>query len=222
MATKHSKYPRTPHVSWSPGLTRDERRLKSTHLLIGKPIVITEKLDGSNVCFQHEAVFARSHNGPLSHPSFNWLKSYHASIRSTIAAGLSAFAEYCYAVHSIAYTSLPSSTFLFGVRNDPECRWLSWPEVEAQAAAMGIPTSPVLFTGTVNSEQELERLTTSLALRGSVYGGDCEGVVVRTVEGYSDDAFSASLAKWVRAGHVQTDDHWTSQAIRKQNITPVL
>ena len=35
-----------------------------------------------------------------------------------------------------------------------------------------------------------------------------EGYVVRLAESFAYRDFSSSLAKWVRKGHVQTDQHW--------------
>ncbi len=40
-----AKYPRTPHLPWSPGGTRDDRRLASVSRLLDQELVITEKLD---------------------------------------------------------------------------------------------------------------------------------------------------------------------------------
>lgn len=49
-ATKASryKYPRTPHLPWSPGATKDDVRCINTEIFTGKRVVITEKMDGEN------------------------------------------------------------------------------------------------------------------------------------------------------------------------------
>ena len=47
-----SKYNRTYHLPWSPGSTNDDRISDSVNSLLGKEIVITEKLDGSNSCIK--------------------------------------------------------------------------------------------------------------------------------------------------------------------------
>lgn len=44
------KYPRTYHLSWSPGCINDDKMLDSIDHFIGKEIVVTEKCDGE--CFQ--------------------------------------------------------------------------------------------------------------------------------------------------------------------------
>ena len=63
---------------------------------------------------------------------------------------------------------------------------------------------------------ELERLTQRLAGEGSVYGGEREGMVVRVERGFRGEEFGGCLGKYVRAGHVQTDEHWMFQEIRVQ------
>ena len=52
----------------------------------------------------------------------------------------------------------------------------------------------------------------------SVFGGPREGVVARVAGEFPDAQFTRSLGKWVRRGHVQTDDHWLHQAIRPQKL----
>ena len=208
-----AKYPRSFHLPWSPGGTRDDKRMASTEALCGVPIVITEKLDGSNMAMTRSAIYARSHSGPPTHPSFAWAKALHARVCGQIDDGLTIFGEYCYAVHSIAYDALPSYFFLFGVRDDAAGQWWDWDGVETQAAILSLPVTPVLFRGVV---AELERLTRRLAAEPSIYGGEREGMVVRVERKFADEEFGRVLGKYVRAGHVQTDEHWMFQEIRVQ------
>lgn len=212
------KYPRSFHLPWSPGGTSDDKRLHDVSPLVGRELVITEKCDGSNLTYTSKAVFSRSHSGPPAHPSFDLAKATHGRIRHSISDGISVFCEYCYAVHSIEYAELPSYSLVFGVRDDVTGHFWEWDMVAAQAADLGLPTVPVLFRGAVASERELQELTTKLSAGPSAFGGPREGVVVRLASGFSDTAFSSSLAKWVRSGHVQTDDHWMHQAIRAQRL----
>jgi hypothetical protein len=187
--------------------------MASTEALCGVAIVITEKLDGSNMAMTRSAIYARSHSGPPTHPSFAWAKALHARVWGQIDEGLTLFGEYCYAVHSIAYDVLPGYFFLFGVRDDATNEWWDWDSVETQAAVLGIPVAPVLFRGIVT---ELEPLTRRLAAEPSKYGGAREGMVVRVERKFADEEFGRVLGKYVRAGHVQTDEHWMFQEIRVQ------
>lgn len=208
-----AKYPRSFHLPWSPGGTRDDKRMKSVAGLCGVPIVVTEKLDGSNLALTREAVFARSHSGPPAHPSFAWAKALQARIGGLIEPGVTLFGEYCYAVHSIVYDSLPSYFFLFGVRDDTTDSWWPWEMVAMQAEVLHVPTVPVLFRGTV---AELEPLTARLAAEVSAYGGEREGLVARVERGFAGLEFPSVVGKYVRAGHVQTDEHWMFKEIRPQ------
>ncbi len=213
-----AKYPRSFHLPWSPGGTSDDKRLSNVTALLGAPIVITEKLDGSNLTYTSENVFSRSHSGPPGHPSFALAKATHARIRHLISDGLSIFCEYCYAVHSLEYGGLPAYSFVFGVRDDRQDIWWDWEMVTQQAAELGLPTAPVLFRGSVATERDLEALTTSLAAKPSAFGGHREGVVTRVAGEFAGAEFGRSLGKWVRKDHVQTDEHWQHQAIRPQKL----
>jgi hypothetical protein len=51
--SKYIKYPRTLHLPWSPGLTNDDRQLKSTEHFEGREVVVTVKMDGEN-CLDQE------------------------------------------------------------------------------------------------------------------------------------------------------------------------
>ncbi|MDI3281785.1 RNA ligase family protein [Polyangium sp. 15x6] len=213
-----AKYPRTFHLPWSPGGTSDDKRMSDVSALIGAEIVATEKCDGSNLTYTRKNVFSRSHAGPPAHPSFDLAKATHARIGHMLSEGISVFCEYCYAVHSITYEKLPDYSLVFGVRDDAAGIWWDWDMVTAQASDLGLPTAPVLFRGVVSSVDELRALTDRLSREPSTFGGPREGVVVRVVSQFPDGAFGRCVAKWVRKGHVQTDEHWLHQAIVPQRL----
>lgn len=213
-----AKYPRSLHLPWSPGGTNDDKRLADVSSLVGVEIVVTEKCDGSNLTYTRTNVFSRSHSGPPSHPSFDLAKATHARVGHQLSGGISLFCEYCYAVHSIAYEALPDYSLVFGVRDDERGVWWDWDMTTAQAHDVGLPTVSELFRGMVGSAWELEALTSELAARTSAFGGLREGVVVRLAAEFTDADFPRSLGKWVRKGHVQTDDHWLHQAVQPQRL----
>lgn len=218
------KFPRIPHLPWSPGGTRDDRRLAENHLsnFIGMEnrIVITEKLDGSNLCITKNEVFARSHSGVPSHPSFDLAKKMHGNIKHNILEEISIFGEWCYAVHSIEYNKLPGPFpfFVFGIRNDVVGDWLEWCNVELIANNLGVNLVPVLFDGIV--ENNFKQLVNDLARCKSVYGDEREGIVVWPYCGIGcDDDFSQVTAKWVKEGHPKNaDEHWMFKPIKKQVV----
>jgi RNA ligase len=213
------KYPRTLHLPWSPGATKDDRIADDVSHLIGKNIVLLEKIDGSNTSLEKDGCFARSHNGPLTHSSFDLLKSLHASIKYKLPEDTQLFGEYVFARHSIEYKELPGYFLLFGVRYkhsaDKFLCWESWMFVEEWAKEIGVPTVPILFNGIISSVKELEKLTNNLSAEKSACSGEREGVVVRIAGRFLDEDFSKSVFKFVRNGHVQTEEHWKFQEIIK-------
>ena len=211
------KYCRTLHLSWSSG-TSDDKIASSVDSLLNRKIVITEKLDGSNVCLEKGNCFARTHSGPPNHPSFDAFKSLHASIKHNIPENIQIFGEWCFAKHSIEYTELPHYFLMFNVRDQKLQEWASWEEVELWAEMLGVPTVPVLFTGTVYSEKHLEDLTNGFMKQPSCCSGEREGVVVRVYDSFNNEDFSKCVMKAVRPNHVVTSSHWTSQEIIKNKL----
>ncbi len=212
------KYPRTFHLPWSPGKTRDDRVLDDLGGLLGLEIIITEKLDGSNVAYSRESIFARSHSGPPTHPSFDIAKSTHAQIRHLIPEIATVFVEYCRAVHSIEYGGLPGYSHVIGVIQHAD--WWCWDATCELASKLNLPTVPVLHRGVLKDKRDLELLTNLLGHSPSVYGGVREGVVVRSETGgdlFGEDE-PGRTAKWVRAEHVQTDEHWMHQKFKSQRL----
>ena len=215
------KYNRTFHFPFSPGATNDDKIASSMDKLIGVPIVLTEKIDGSNTSLEYDGCYARTHAGPPTHASFDRLKALHASVKHLILEHTQLFGEWCYAKHSIEYSELPGYFLLFNVRylNDAAPpNWGAWWEVETWAEEIGVPTVPVLFEGTVNSEKELKDLVESFMNQPSACGGIREGVVARVAKGFADDDFSTCVMKCVRANHVQTSEHWKDQEIIKNRL----
>jgi hypothetical protein len=226
------KYNRTFHFPFSPGATNDDKIATTMEKLIGEPIVLTEKMDGSNTSMESHGCFARTHSGSPSHPSFDGLKAMHAGIKWQLQEGMQYFGEWCYARHSIEYSELPSYFMLFGIRilegtmiptiwhPMDHSLWVSWERVEKEAEKLGISTVPVLFKGTVDSESQLKELVESFMKQPSTCGGIREGVVARVARAFNDDDFSSCIMKCVRANHVQTSEHWKDQEIIRNKLKP--
>lgn len=200
------KYGRTYHLPFSKGATSDDRIATNSDNLIGREIVITEKLDGSNTAITKDGVFGRSHADYTKNP---WdVKTWELwnRINRDINDGVYLFGEGMYAIHSIEYSKLTSPFYLFGVRDNNI--WVTWDEVEEYSYLLDIPTAPVLFRGVVNSFNELKTLVEDLTKKSSNLGGELEGVVVRSAGIFHNDDFGDNVQKWVRENHVQTDIHW--------------
>lgn len=208
--TTTTKYPRTLHLPFSPGLQNDDRRVENGwEELLEHTLVLTEKMDGENSCMSKYDVFARSHGAPTRNPwSRNlWdIGGLHDQIKNKIGENEYIYGENLYGIHSIEYTELTNYFYLFGVRNDSI--WYSWNDVELMANCLDIPTVPVLEIHKFTSVKELEEHILFHMSNGSRYGSEIEGVVVRNIESYPIDEFQKNVVKYVRKGHVQTDQFW--------------
>ncbi len=196
------KYPRTPHLPWSPGVTSDDIRVLDLSHFEGREVVVTEKLDGENTSLYRDGVHARSIDG-RHHPSRDWVKALQARIGFEIPAGWRLCGENLFARHSVAYDDLESYLYVFSVWNDRnEC--LPWKETVVWANLLGLPTPAVFFEGPWD-RQAVENL--------SIDTQSMEGYVVRLAKGFPFTSFEHSVAKWVRPQHVQTDGHWMHAAV---------
>lgn len=191
------KYPRSPHLPWSPGGTSDDSYLFDTAHFEGREIVVTEKLDGENTSMYREGIHARSIDG-RHHPSRDWVKALHGQIAPEIPEGWRVCGENVYARHSIAYLDLDSYFYVFSIWNE-ENESLSWDETREWAGLLGLEMVPELFRGEWD-ESAVRDIEIDPGLQ--------EGYVVRVADRFTYDEFRTSLAKWVRQGHVQTDQHW--------------
>lgn len=203
MQTK--KYGRTYHVPFSAGVHSDDRILWDWEGILEQDILVTEKLDGENTCIKASGVYARSHAGPTHHP---WAKCVWAIWqRIGVSLGtLEIFGENLYAIHSINYKRLPYHFYVFAMREGT--RWLSWEETLLYADLLELPTIPVLEQATF-SESSLKKFIEQRLEQGSVFGGSCEGVVIRNPAAFETEWFKYNVLKYVRANHVQTTEHWT-------------
>lgn len=216
-----AKYPRSLHLPYSPGTTSDDRFITEDEYsqFIDNEIVITEKLDGSNVTLTSKTFYARSHNGEPYHPSYNLLRKMHSGyMANAIDKNISVFGEWCFAVHSIKYWMLQDYLNIFGVRDDETGVWWDWDDVCLMANNLGVPTVPVLLRGTFNSKEKLEKVINNFSGLSSIYGPTREGLVIRKLTDITEKKDErgltmCGLAKWVRKDHVQTDKHWSSHSV---------
>jgi hypothetical protein len=201
----YSKYPRTPHLPWSPGVGTGDRVLKSVEHFVGKRVVVTLKMDGENAIIYRDYYHARSLDS-RHHPSRDWLKAFAAQWQYEIPANWSFRGENLYARHSIFYPNLKSYFYLFSIWNERNVR-LAWSEIEEWAGLLGLTLVPVLYDGIW--DEELIR-----GLHAPEYeGAPMEGYVVSLHESFPLSHFGRSVAKFVREGHVQTDKHWMHQTV---------
>lgn len=234
------KYCRSLHAQISLGTTSDDRFMPKGYLSAFanmNKLVLTEKLDGQNNCFNKHGVFARSHTAPTKHPWDKPLIERWQLIKRDLN-NLEIFGENMYGIHSIAYSKLESYFYVFAIREDNQ--WLSWEEVKFYAKLLDFPVVPEIDIKNKlvvkNEDKEnlaLEMwLTSNLGMtweesvetEGLLGGFDpktnkpcSEGFVIRNSERFKTNEGDISVApnefnnlfKLVRKSHVKTDVHWT-------------
>lgn len=222
----NAKYPKTPHLPWSPNCRQDDKRLKNVKHLLEHEIIFTEKMDGTNLCMTNKVLYARSHEAVPRHWTFDYAKATHGWIKHKIPGNVSVFCEYLYAVHSVEYDKLPDYLMVFAVRDDLTGQWASWPGVVMWAQKLGLPTVPVLsHHGAFEDEVGLRTVSELHGRLPSDHTKDNippEGCVARlTREVKSDADFKKTLAKWVRKNHVQPGaEHWMHKHIKINKLAP--
>jgi len=212
------KYGRTYHFPFSPGTTSDDRINYEywSDIQHIASIVVTEKLDGENTCLNQFGVFARSHAAPTNHPWAAYLKQRWELIKNDLG-DLEIFGENLYAIHSIEYQHLEQHFFVFAVRERD--KWLSWEEVKFYATLLDFQVVPEITQLNAPFEQnEFESAILEIIQKESAFGSidvqteqNCsmEGVVCRNTADYDVNNFRNNVFKYVRKGHVKTDEHWT-------------
>lgn len=211
------KYGRTYHYPFSPGTTSDDRISHEywDHVSRIKSIVHTEKLDGENNCLSRYGVFARSH---ATHTTSAWTQSIRErwNLIKNDLGDIEIFGENLYAIHSLEYRKLEQHYFVFAVRLQEV--WLSWEEVKFYAAMFDFPTVPVLSTVSATDRASYEKEIISFSAASSLFDSydvatgkpsTREGVVSRNSAEFAVSEFASNVFKFVRKGHVKTDEHWT-------------
>lgn len=179
-------------------------------------VVHTEKLDGENNCLSRLGVFARSHAAPTTSPWTETLRRYWQLIKHDIGS-LEIFGENLYAVHSIEYRNLHEHYFVFAIRDQGQ--WLGWEETKFYAAMLSLPVVPeIKIIHAPADRAAFEKEVIGLAQgRGAFDPHDVitglpttlEGIVTRNACAFDANAAAQNVFKYVRKGHVKTDEHWT-------------
>lgn len=203
--TPKIKYPRTPHLPWSPGLSDpNEHVIEDLSTLAKSEIVVTAKMDGENTTLYRDELHARSLDYS-SHPSRNRLKAFWDSIRFDIPDGWRICVENLYATHSIHYTNLPSWWLGLSIWDHNNC--LSWDDTLEYFGVLGIRTCQELYRGPFK-----EGLLKSL-YSPTLNGNPLEGYVVRAVRSFHYKEFRHCVAKYVRPNHNQTNHGFMTKQV---------
>lgn len=198
------KYPRTPHIPISLGISEDDIRIFNYNNFLSDDIVVTEKYDGENTTMYSDNIHARSLDSK-HHSSRSWIKQFHSEIAYKIPEGWRLCGENLYATHSIHYKNLKSYFLLFSVWDENNI-CLSWDDTLLIAKEMGLEVVREMYRGPFTANL-------MLTLASSFDYEKQEGFVVRTTRAFHYDSFSNNVAKFVRPHHVNTDEHWMQKEV---------
>jgi hypothetical protein len=199
-----TKYPRTVHLDWSPGMTDDDRKIRSYDSFLEKEVVVTIKMDGENTtAYSDGFTHARSLNSG-NHVSREFFKKFWNDRAYLLEPNYRICGENLYARHSISYDSLPTYFMGFSVWDQEKA--LDWDSTVEIFQSLDIITVPVIYRGPFD-------LRILRALTEELDTSKDEGIVVRVTEAIPYKQFHNLIAKWVRSGHVQTNRHWAHNRI---------
>jgi hypothetical protein len=141
-----------------------------------------------------------------NHPSRDWVKNLQGRIGYMIPEGWRICGENLFAKHSIKYDNLLSYFYVFSIWNEKNV-CLPWDATVEWCQLLDLQHVPVLWRGKFN-------VTT---VQGCYKPGQ-EGYVVRVADEFKYGEFRKSVAKYVRASHVQTHGHWMRDAIERNGL----
>lgn len=207
MNENYFKYPRTFHLPYSETITDDDKRLKADdHFYEMTEVVVSEKMDGQNQTIYSDGYYhARSIDGHGKKWD-NWLKQYIQSWHYNIPNGWRVCGECLFAKHSIDY-HFPNDGHLFQVFSiyDDRNVCLSYEQTWMWCDLLGLKEVPIIYVGKYDKNKILKRFNEYKSLQER----EVEGFVIRNIDEFKYEDFSKNVGKYVRANHVQIDEHWT-------------
>jgi hypothetical protein len=235
---QYYKFPRTPHLPWSPGWTGDDVRLINLFSFNNKDLVVLEKRDGENTTITSDGkYYARSVDSGRA----DWrdhIGKLTAEISYQLPEGWRICGENMFAIHSVEYKDLKSYFEVFAIFNEQN-EEISWNETKEWCELLGLSPVPEIGRFRVSIEnpeknKDHEHYLYCFEIESFNFGdyfeerfkpllensidetfieallnGEKEGFVLRNANAFPYEEYSENVAKFVRAGHVQTDKHWT-------------
>jgi ATP-dependent RNA circularization protein (DNA/RNA ligase family) len=214
------KFPHTPHLYW---LAKESARAdkvfseKEARAFLDSEIVGEEKIDGANIgiSLNENLEIQIQNRGSFitesTHPQFKKLKDWIASKEDSLLDFLEdryiLFGEWCYATHSIAYTSLPDYFIGFDIYDKYKSIFLNTNRRNNIFSNLKIQRVPELLRGKV-SQKELFQILESKSFYSD---SKIEGIYLRK-------EFESALlerCKLVRPDFTQSiETHWSKGALK--------
>lgn len=220
------KFPRTPHLFVVAGLEiRDDKVFSERECdsFLNNTIILEEKVDGANIgiSLSNSGELLIQNRGnyifPASHPQFrlfeDWTYSRLALFQKYVSSDFIVFGEWCYAKHSIQYTSLPDWFLGFDVYDKKNKVFLNCEQRNHLLEKINIEIIP-RFGKDKYSKPDLEKLLDQL--KSNFYSGSVEGIYLRL----EDSEKLVKRAKIVNKQFIQgIKEHWSKQELTINKIS---
>lgn len=173
MSERIHKYPRTPHIAGSRIQPGDEDlRCVSADELLGRELIVEEKLDGSNSGVSFDAggrllLQSRGHflDGGGRERQFalfkSWVTSHSGELWEALGDRYVIYGEWLYAKHTIFYDALPHYFIEFDVLDKTTGEFLSTARRRELLSGLPIVSAPILWTGHIKSAKQFDSLITA-------------------------------------------------------------
>lgn len=220
------KYPRTPHITGSRLQSGDEDlRQVAASTLQGCPLVIEEKLDGSNsgISFDSSGTLllqSRGHiltGGPRER-QFDlfkrWAGHHAAALHRILGGRYILYGEWLYARHTIPYDALPHYFLEFDILDRDTGAFLSTDRRRALLHRSPVRSVPVLARG---ADFDLPTLIGPSTCSSTE---TMEGLYIK----HEENGRVVGRYKLVRASFLQTvadsGEHWSDRRIEPNRLRP--
>ncbi len=217
------KFPSTPHLAVLAGSDiREDKVLSEVErdAFLAHEVVIEEKVDGANlgISFAPDGAVQLQNRGEFLREPLTgqwktvgaWLRPRMDALFDLLEDRLILFGEWCYARHSVPYTSLPDWFLAFDVWDKVSQRFWSTRRRDSLARSAGLASVRRAGKGHFRFD-ELEPFFSA-----SGYGEEpVEGLYLRR----EDDDWLLDRAKLVRSAFIQSvEEHWSRSEIRRNKV----
>ena len=226
------KFPRTHHIfdAGGTGVTRDDLVLSDAEIkdYLNCNLTFEEKIDGANMgisidknynlLFQNRSHRVSSGTSTQFKTLDIWTGTHSPDLFKILEPNRHIlYGEWCYAKHSIHYTSLPNYFLAFDIFDKFENKFYSRFKFHRIMAKTNIPTVPVIVeNANYSTKKELKDSLLKYLDTKSVFNDNfVEGVYIRK----DDENFLVKRCKLVRPDFIQgINTHWSKMEVIKNVI----
>jgi len=174
--------------------------------LLRDPIVVQEKIDGSQFSFgvlgkEGEKVLrARSHHREINMeaPDRMFEKAINSikELEPNLTIGWTYRGEYCRApkANTLVYDRVPKMNIVVFDINIDEEKYLSPSEVKKECDRLGLETVPTFFEGKIEDIEQFKKLLDTVSFLG---GQKIEGIVIKNYSRFDEKTGKAMMGKFV-------------------------